>query len=87
MSKKAVALDLDPSNLEWLQAQTAATGKPTLSEIVNDMISRVRNAGEPRKVQSVVGMAHISEDGPDLAGADAAVRKLFEASHGRFSIR
>jgi hypothetical protein len=84
MSKKMVAIDLDPGNLAWLQAQTGVVGSQDLSEVLNQVIAQARHAGKAREIQTVAGMARISGDDPELAGADEAIRALFEASHRRF---
>jgi len=87
MSRKTVALDLETSNLLWLQARALASGHRSLSEILNDVLAKARSAGaesEAKEIKSVVGRARIHEDDPDLAEADAAIRALFLESHERF---
>ena len=86
MSHKTLPIDLDLRNLEWLKAQTQTTDRRSMSEIVNQVIAKARNGGvaEIREVRSAVGQARIFEDDPELAGADAAIRNLFEQSRSRF---
>lgn len=86
MSHKTVAVDLDPANFLWLNAQARATGRRSMSEFLNEVVAKARSgsAGEASDVRSVVGRARISDDDPDLAGADAAIRALFEESASRF---
>ena len=84
MSKKMVAIDLDSGDLAWLQAQTAVVGSRDLSEVLNQVIAQARHAGEAREIQTVAGMARISGDDSELAGADEAIRTLFETSLRHF---
>ena len=81
MSSKTVAVDLDPSNLLWLKARALAAGHRSMSEVLNEILAKVRSGGtsESHEVKSVVGNARICDDDPDLAGADAAIRALFKA--------
>jgi len=85
MRAKTVALDLDPGNLVWLEAQALATGHRTVSDVVNEAIARARTgATKGAEVKSVVGSARIAEEDPDLTGADAAIRQLFKESQERY---
>lgn len=86
MSGKTIALDLESGNLIWLEAQARSMGRRSVSEVVNKIITRTRagSSDQAGEVRSVVGRAQISEDDPDLQGADAAVRALFDESQARF---
>jgi len=57
-----------------------------MSEFLNEVVARARSGrtGGVGEVRSVVGRARICDDDPDLAGADAAIRALFEESARRF---
>ncbi len=85
MSHKAVTLDLDPANLLWLEDQAGAPGRRTLSEVVNELLAKIRGSqrGERGSVPSVRGMIEIAEDDPNLEEADAALRTLFAESFER----
>ena len=85
MSNKRIALELDPGNLVWLEAQALTTGHRSVSDVVNDMIARARG-GAPKgeKVESVVGKVRIAEEDPGLEDADASIRRLFEESQERY---
>ena len=87
MSSKTVAVHLDPGNLLWLKGRALAAGRRNMSEVLNEIIAKARSSGgvsESGEVRSVVGNARISDDDPDLAEADSALRTLFEESHDRF---
>jgi hypothetical protein len=86
MGRKAVPIDLDPGNLQWLQGRLLATGRRDLSEMINDLVAQARcQASEAvSNVQSIVGQVQISEEDPELLDADAAVRALFKTSQRRF---
>ncbi len=85
MSTKSVNVNLDPGNLIWLKAQAIASGRRSLSEVLNEVIVKVRTGGRavPPEVKSVVGKVTISKDDPDLEGADEAVRALFREPSSR----
>ncbi len=80
---KAVTLELESSNLLWLEDQAIASGRRTLSEVVNEVLAKVRGKSEPRAAPSVRGLIEIAEDDPNLEGADAALRALFAESFER----
>jgi hypothetical protein len=85
MSKRAVSVTLDESNLLWLRGQVAATGRRSLSEMLDDLVLEARSAGRggPATARSVVGTIDIDERDPNLTTADAYVRAQFEASAQR----
>lgn len=85
MGGKLVSLDLEPENLLWLEARAHAAGKRSLSEVINEIVAEARGSvAGSKEVKSIVGRAQITPDDPDLAGADAATRALFEESRSRF---
>ena len=87
MSSKTVSVELDPGNLLWLKSQSIVSGHRSLSEVLNEIVAKMRNDDNSasRPVQSVKGTVEISEDDPNLDGADAAVRDLFARSFGQQS--
>ncbi len=86
MSSKTIAIELDTGNLLWLKGRALAAGRRSVSELVNDLVSRARSAGRDDRgpVTSVKGTIEISEDDPNLEEADAAVHALFLESAHRF---
>lgn len=84
MSGKTIPLELDPQNLLWLKARAHAAGDRSLSDVINEIVTRARGSSGRGEIRSVVGKAQITPDDPDLAGADAAIRALFEESRNRF---
>jgi hypothetical protein len=86
MSGKTIPLELDPQNLLWLRARAHAAGNRSLSDVINEIVTHARGSVSGRgEIRSVVGKAQITSDDPDLAGADAAIRALFEESRNRFT--
>jgi len=85
MNKRAISLTLGPENLLWLQGQARATGRRSVSDFLERLLSDVRTNGTTsrRAGRSVVGSVRISESDPDLLKADTTVRALFTASLAR----
>ena len=82
MSAKTIPIDLDLGNFIWLKSRSVGSGKRSLSEIVNEIIAKARS-GEPvkaKKSESVIGLASIAADDPDLEQADEAVQAYFRDS-------
>lgn len=87
MNKDAISVTLSKDNLIWLRARSILEKHRSLSDTLDHLILEARErAGQPRRpIRSVKGTARIAADDPDLAGADAALRKLFDASLERTS--
>lgn len=71
-------MTLEEENVLWLKGQAAATGKGSVSEVVDALVTKARTEGRGA-VASVAGTIDLPED-DDLEAADAYVRNLFEAS-------
>ena len=80
--KKAISITLSQDNLLWLRGQAARSSKGSVSELLDGMVADARKGGRtaPEAVRSVAGTIDLSDDDPDLAGADAYIRSLFAAS-------
>lgn len=84
MTRRAVSVTLDESNLLWLRGRARVTSGGNLSEAVDRLITSARTGGgEARPERSVVGTVRLPPDDPDLSKAKAAVRALFEESLSR----
>ena len=69
------ALHLDPSNLLWLKARAIALGHRSLSDVLNELLAKMRREDRQADLESSEeAVAVISPDDPDLSGADAALR-------------
>ena len=81
MTKQAVSLTLDESNLLWLKGR----GVGNLSAAVDTLITAARAGrfGALATVRSVVGTIDLAADDPRLERADTAIRDLFAASLAR----
>ena len=79
MTKKAISVTLRPENVLWLQGQTHASSRRSVSETLDDLISRARTeaSGRPGAITSVVGSISILPSDPGLTQADAVIRRLF----------
>src|SRR5579871_5384446 len=82
MSKSAVSVTLERDNVAWLKARAGATGARGLSAVLDEIVTHARQAGMG-PARSVAGTIDIDPADPDLEGADAAVRTLFESSIAR----
>jgi hypothetical protein len=80
--KKAVSVTLRPDNLLWLRGQAAASANGSVSEVLDRLVQEARTGGRTHAaaIRSVVGSIDLPADDPDLAGADAYVRTLFDRS-------
>jgi hypothetical protein len=81
-----MSVTLDTDNIAWLKSRADAAGA-SVSGLLDDIVTAARGtrAGPAR---SVVGTIDIDPSDPDLMGADAAVRAVFEASLARpFAVR
>jgi hypothetical protein len=80
MSKQAISVTLDETNLVWLRARAGAGGARSVSALLDRLISDARKSGSARQATSVVGTIDIAGSDPLLLGADAAVRDMFRSS-------
>jgi hypothetical protein len=80
--RKAISITLAEDNLLWLRGQAARSGKGSVSEILDRIVSDARASGrtDPAAVRSVAGTVDLPDDDPDLEHADAYIRSLFIAS-------
>jgi hypothetical protein len=82
MPKTALSITLDQDNLLWLRGQTAAAKGKSLSDTLDQLVTAARQAGRVAEgaMRSVAGTIDISDDDPELSGADTFVRSLFDRS-------
>jgi hypothetical protein len=80
MPKTAISVTLDADNLVWLKGRAAQTGARSVSELLDQFVTAARAAGGVGPARSVVGTIDIAPSDPQLETADAAVRRLFDAS-------
>ena len=84
MNKRAVSVTLAAENLLWLRGQVRVTGRRSVSELLDRLVSDVRTDGKAGGVsRSIVGRLRIDPSDPDLSKADVAVGALFTRSLGR----
>ena len=83
--KRAISVTIGEDNLLWLKGQAGASARGSVSEVIDRLIRDARAGGrtDAAAIRSVVGTIDLPADDPDLAGADAYVRGLFDASLGR----
>lgn len=83
MNKRAISVTLVAENLLWLRGQARATGRRSVSELLDRLVSDVRTGGKAGGVsRSIVGRLRIDPSDPDLTKADVAVRAFFTRSLG-----
>ena len=80
MNKQPVSVTLRTDNLTWLKGRVSAAGFRSVSEVLDQLVTAARKAGEMGAARSVVGTIHIDAADPLLETADAAVRELFNKS-------
>jgi hypothetical protein len=85
MSKRAVSVTLDESNLVWLKGLTERSGARSLSDTLDRIVTAAREDGAVagHAAHSVVGTIDISAADPSLDEADVIVRDLFARSLAR----
>ena len=83
--KRAISVTIGEDNLLWLRGQAGASASGSVSEVIDRLIREARAGGrtDSAAIRSVVGTIDLPADDPDLAGADAYIRTLFDASLGR----
>ena len=80
MPKKPLSVTLEEDNILWLKGRTIAGKQRSLSEALDTVVTAARTRGNAAEARSVVGTVDIAAADPALAGADAALRALFDAS-------
>jgi hypothetical protein len=85
MPKRAISITLADDNLTWLRGRTRALKVRSVSETLDRLVTEARTSGRTTAAasRSVVGSVDIAAHDPDLAGADAVIRDLFETSFER----
>ena len=83
MTKRAISITLDADNVTWLKGRAGAGAFRSVSHLVNRLIVEAREEGAAAGARSVVGTIDVDAADPLLSRADAAVRRLFDASIGR----
>ena len=66
----------------WLRGQARQSGKGSMSELLDRILTEARSAGwtEVGALRSVVGTIDLTEDDPNLESADAYIRTVFAQS-------
>ena len=83
ITKAAISVTLHRDNLTWLKGKATAAGHRSVSELLDRLVTAARTSGQVAPARSVVGTIEIDSSDALLEGADAAVRRLFEASLNR----
>jgi hypothetical protein len=83
MPRQALSVTLQTENITWLKARSGAGQARSLSELLDRLVTAARQAGHAGQARSVVGTIDVDAADPNLEGADASVRSLFEASLSR----
>jgi hypothetical protein len=83
MTKRALSITLDTDNVTWLKGRAGAGGFKSVSHLVNELIGEARSSGATAGARSVAGTIDLDASDPLLARADAAVRRVFDASIAR----
>jgi hypothetical protein len=82
MPKRAISVTLRRENVLWLRGQMRVSSRRSVSETLDELISRARAGahGASPPATSVVGSISILPSDPGLMRADAIVRRLFSGS-------
>ena len=83
--RRAVSVTLKADNLLWLRAQAAANPSSSVSAVLDRLVTDARASGrtDAASIRSVRGTIDLPADDPNLEGADAFVRTLFDNSARR----
>lgn len=76
MNKSPISVTLGADNLLWLKARTQATGRRSVSSVLDDLVTQAREAGGP--ATSVVGWVSFPQGVEGLERGGQEVRQLFE---------
>lgn len=86
MSKKAISVTLEESNVLWLRGRTKAAGFRSLSEALDQLITDARTSGRSDAgMRSVVKTIDIPDSDPFLESAGAEVCEIFDRSVRQWS--
>jgi hypothetical protein len=80
MPKQAISLTLDVDNLTWLKGRVGAAGVRSVSELLDQLVTSARTAGQTGPSRSVVGTIDIDPSDPMLEQADEIVRGMYQTS-------
>jgi hypothetical protein len=83
MGKQAISVTLASENITWLKGRLGSTGRRSLSELIDQIVTAARTGGTHGPVRSVVGTIDVDPRDPELNHADDAIRALFDESIGR----
>ena len=83
MPKQAISITLEADNLTWLKGRVGAGDLRSVSELVDRLVTAARVSGQIGPSRSVVGTIDVDPGDPLLEDADAAVRRMFDASLSR----
>ncbi|MBI3399962.1 MAG: hypothetical protein HY048_00970 [Acidobacteria bacterium] len=80
MPKRAISLTLDADNLTWLKGRVGAAGVRSVSELLDQLVTAARTAGQAGPARSVVGTIDIDPGDPMLEQADEVIRGMYLTS-------
>lgn len=82
MNKQAISVTLEVENLLWLQAQTRAQRRRSVSEMLDNLIrqARTKNKNQTSLHRSIVGTMRLVDSDSNLDTADIAVRAFFSTA-------
>jgi hypothetical protein len=85
MHKQAISVTLETDNLAWVRGRALASGRLSVSEMLDRLIegARTGGAGSGPGGQSVVGTVEVAPEDPELLTADEAIRALLAQSVAR----
>ena len=85
MAKQAISVTLAPENLGWLRARAQASGRRSISQVLDEVVLEARTTGRGGPARSAVGLLTIDAADPELREADEAIRGMFHASVSKTS--
>ena len=81
MPKQPLSVTVDRDNLVWLRGVAARGKRKSLSDALDDILTRARLGGAvPGESRSVTGTLDIASGDPDLSNADEYIATVFAAS-------
>ena len=82
MTRLAISITLDASNVAWLKGRAGAAGN-SVSGMIDQLVTAARQGQCVGEARSVAGTIDIDSSDPLLEKADAALQASFGASLGR----
>jgi len=83
MPKHPLSVTLEADNITWLKGRVGATGKRSISELIDTLVTEARAGRAVSAPRSVVGTIDVDPNDPLLEHADELIEMEFARSLSR----